>query len=284
MLLHQQTVDRANLKRPVFAVTAGRSGTKYLQKLFALLPDTLSLHESSPNFVHAMRHAQTNPEAAVAFVRDQKLPFIAGQDEARYVETSPLFCKGFAEAFIRLGVIPDIIVLRRNPREIARSLLRLNSVPARTGLGVRYLLQPNDPGALPLPLWTHMSNYQLCFWYALEIERRQLRYAEIFRDLGRRVVEVQLMELLDFQRFRAVAGELGFLTTAVKDLETRFEELAQIRHNTVGEGPVPGVDSDLGAAENAVWDGIFHYEPLLRTKVMARYEGVAPAPIPDDEA
>ena len=44
MLLHQQTVDRANLKRPVFAVTAGRSGTKYLQKLFALLPDTLSLH------------------------------------------------------------------------------------------------------------------------------------------------------------------------------------------------------------------------------------------------
>lgn len=277
MLVPQQLIDRANSKRPVFAVTAGRSGTKYLQRLFGLLPGTASMHEPSPNFVHAMRHAQTNPGAAVAFVRDHKLPFIAAQEEGRYVETSHLFCKGFAEAFIRLGVVPDIIILRRAPRDIAQSMLRLNSVPARTGLGLRYLLQPNDPGVLPLPGWERMSNYQLCFWYALEIERRQLRYARIFGELGRRVVEVQLGDLLDFQRFREAAGQLGFLTTAVQDLEQRFQEVSQVRHNTVGEGPVPGVDSDLDAAESAVWDGIFHYEPTLQSSVMARYAGAVSA-------
>jgi hypothetical protein len=285
MPIPQIVVERANAKRPVFTVTAGRSGTKYLQKLFALLPDTTSLHEPSPNFVHAMRHGQTNPDATVAFVRDHKLPFIAAQTAARYVETSHLFCKGFAESFIRLGVVPDIIVLRRPPREIARSLLRLNSVPARTGLGLRYLLQPNDPGVLPLPGWTQMSNYQLCFWYALEVERRQLRYARIFGELGRRVVEVRLADLLTFDGFRQAAGQLGFLVTAIKDLEPRFEVLAKVRHNTVGEGPVPGADSDLDAAENAVWDGVFHYEPLLRSVVMSRYAGAPAAPIPvaDDE-
>jgi hypothetical protein len=284
MPIPQQVVDQANAKRPVFTVTAGRSGTKFLQKLFALLPDTASFHEPSPNFVHAMRHGQTNPAAVVDFVRDHKLPFIAAQSEARYVETSHLFCKGFAESFVRLGVVPDIIVLRRPPREIARSLLRLNSVPARTGLGLRYLLQPNDPGVLPLPGWEQMSNYQLCFWYALEIERRQIRYARIFGELGRRVVEVRLADLLSFEGFREAAGQLGFLTTAVRDLEARFGELAKVRHNTVGQGPVPGADSDLNAAENAVWDGIFHYEPLLRSKIMARYEGAPEAPIPDADA
>lgn len=281
MLVPQQLTDRVNAMRPVFTVTAGRSGTKLLHKLFGLMPDTLSLHEPAPNFVHAMRHGQSNPDALVTFVRDHKLPFLAAQGVGRYVETSHLFCKGYAEAFLRLGVLPDIIVLRRPPREIAQSLLRMNSVPARTGLGLRYLLQPNDPGVLPLPGWTHRSNYQLCFWYALEIERRQIRYAQIFAELGRRVVEVTLADLLDFERFRAAAGQLGFLTTTLPDLESRFEQLIGTRHNSTGDGPVEGLDADLDATENEVWEAIFHYEPTLRSRVMLRYAGVPSTPMPE---
>lgn len=282
MSLQMTLVEQARKKRPVFAVTAGRSGTKFLAKLLSLFPDTASKHEPSPSFVHAMRHAQSNPEAALAFVRDHKLAAIARTPEARYVETSHLFAKGFAEAFIKLGVVPDVVVLRRHPREIALSLLRMNSVPARTGLGVRYLLQPNDPGVLPYPGWSHATNYQLCFWYALEMERRQERYADVFRALGTNVQETTLAELLEFERFREVAGGLGFFTTELKDLDQRYEEVAAVKHNSTGRGPVEGVDADLDRAEAAVWEQTFYYDPLLQDRVMPRYEDLPRLPDVDE--
>lgn len=282
MSLPLSLVESARKKRPVFAVTAGRSGTKFLAKALGLFPDTAAHHEPSPSFVHGMRHAQSNPEAALAFVRDHKLAAIARTPESRYVETSHMFAKGFAEAFIRLGVIPDIVVLRRHPREIALSLLRMNSVPARTGLGVRYLLQPDDPNVLPFPGWTHATNYQLCFWYALEMERRQIRYADVFRTLGSNVQEIQLAELMEFSNFRTMAGGLGFLTTTLFDLEERFEEVAAVKHNTTGRGPVAGADADLDAAEAVVWDRTFFYDALLNDRVMQRYLDVPRMPDVDE--
>jgi len=280
--LPMSLIEAARKKRPVFTVSAGRSGTKFLAKLLGLFPDTAAHHEPSPSFVHAMRHAQSNPEAALAFVRDHKLGAIARTPEARYVETSHLFGKGFAEAFIRLGVVPDVVILRRHPREIALSLLRMNSVPARTGLGVRYLLQPDDPGVLPFPGWTHATNYQLCFWYALEMERRQDHYAGVFRTLGTNVVESQLADLLDFESFRTLAGGLGFLTTAERDLDRRYAEIAAVKHNSTGRGPVQGADQDLDAAEAFVWDRTFFYDALLFDRVMPRYQDTPRLPDLDE--
>ena len=77
MSLPMSLVEAARKKRPVFTVSAGRSGTKFLAKLLGLFPDTAAHHEPSPSFVHGMRHAQSNPEAALAFVRDHKLGAIA---------------------------------------------------------------------------------------------------------------------------------------------------------------------------------------------------------------
>ena len=71
-----------------------------------------------------------------------------------------------------LGLLPSLILLRREPRLIALSNLERYAIPARTRLGLEWLLQPNDPDVLQLPAWRRMSDYQLCFWYALEMERR----------------------------------------------------------------------------------------------------------------
>jgi hypothetical protein len=57
----QETADPAALlatvrrMRLVFTVTAGRTGTTYLTRLFALLPDTVSLHEPQPSYVYFLR-------------------------------------------------------------------------------------------------------------------------------------------------------------------------------------------------------------------------------------
>ena len=172
----------------------------------------------------------------------------------------PTCSAGYAEAFLRLGVLPDIIVLRRPLREIAQPLLRLNSVPARTGLGL-YLLRSTTLVCCRFSAG-HRSNHQLCFWYALEIERRQLRYTQIFAELGRRIVEVTLGS----SRLRAVpggSGPAGFFDHDALDLEERFERLVGTRHNSTGDGPVEGIDAD-STRRRASLGRRSHYEPTLR--------------------
>ena len=70
-------------------------------------------------------------------------------------------------------------------------------MPGRGKLGLKYLLHPDDPGVLPLRGWHGLSDYQLCFWYALEIERRQEAYAARLVQAGGRSEDVTAEELPD---------------------------------------------------------------------------------------
>jgi hypothetical protein len=126
-----------------------------------------------------MRKVQTRPEAAKAFWCKEKLPFIAEQNHHVYVETSHLFCKGFFEPLLSLGVRPALIFLRRDPRDVAHSLYRLGTIPGRTEKGCTFLLQPDDPDTLFVSDWESLTDYQLCFWYCLEIDRRQKLYLTV---------------------------------------------------------------------------------------------------------
>jgi hypothetical protein len=271
-VLNHEILKSIKSKRCVFTITAGRTGTNYLQKLFTLFPDTLSVHEGAPDFVNVLRRAQQNPDIAYSFCLQTKLPFIASVKKNRYVETSHLFCKGFVESFIKCGVIPDIVVLRRPPRQIASSLLKLNTVPARTPYGFMYLLSPEDPNVLPLPQWQYMNDYQLCFWYCLEIERRQKLYTEMFRTLGATVVETQLSELLNFDSFVDIVTRLGF-TASVDDegLKAKFSKLSSTRHNEKFKKTIDASPEQFEQAEKEVWDRIVYYDPLLQSRIAGQY-------------
>lgn len=50
--------------------------------------------------------------------------------------------------------------------------------------------------------WQWMSDYQLCYWYCLEVERRKTIYAAECRKRGIPVVETSLQQLKDWNRFR----------------------------------------------------------------------------------
>ncbi len=261
-------VERINdTKSLIFTVTPGRSGTKYLAALLGAIPGVASHHEPSPNFVTSMRRAQQNPEIAFAFWYDAKLPFIAATEQPVYAETSHLFCKGFFEPALLLGLSPKLIILRRPPSQVAWSLLERDTVPARTPYGGLYLLDPRDPNVMPLPGWERMTDYQLCFWYALEIERRQLKYAGMAAQLGLPVFEVLQRDLGKPDVFTAMLQALDLPTNTVTIAD--HGAISAQRHN---QNPRALAKPDnLEAQELAVWQAVLSYEPLLPNEIEEKY-------------
>jgi hypothetical protein len=190
--------DALQQKRLIFTVTTGRSGTGYLAHILKCLPGVTSL----------LRAVQNNPDHAYAFWIEEKLPAIISTPHSIYIETSHLCCKGFLEPLMELGVTPDIIILSRPHRAVALSHYHLNCIPGRTPLAQQFILNPNDPAVPPLPDWKSFSDYQLCYWYCLEIERRAAQYRDLFRTTGSRVVDISLQELTQTTGFQRLRTEL----------------------------------------------------------------------------
>lgn len=196
-------------KRLIFTVTTGRSGTGLLAESLQAIPRTIVFHEATPGFHEHMRNIIDNKEEAKEFLLQQKLPSVAALSSDIYIETSHVFCKGFFEPLLELGIIPDLILLKRPEREIAKSLYQLGTIPGRDSKALKFYLAPEDPITyLPLPNWQDMHDYQLCFWYTLEITRRQYIYGQLVSALGGKVVEVTLYEISKGSGIRKITEKL----------------------------------------------------------------------------
>ncbi len=256
-------------KKLIFTVTPGRSGTAYLAKLLDAVPSVNAHHEPQPNFVDVMRRVQMEPAVAYAFLYKYKIPAIRACPGEVYAETSHLTCKGFIEPMIRMGLRPALIILRRPPREVAWSHGERGAVPGRSTSGVAYLLDPRDLGVLPLLHWEAASHYQLCFWYALEMERRQLHYAEMAHDLGLPVIDVTHRELNDWAVFAQILTTLGLPVSA--EVRQAHSRISSERHN---KNPLHlDMLDHLEVEEEPIWENIAHFEPLLRDHIARRYGG-----------
>jgi hypothetical protein len=197
-------------KRLIFTVTSGRSGTHFLTRLFHYLPGMDVFHEEMTHSYHtALRATQLDPSAGRRFLEDQKLPFIAAQHKPIFVETSHLICKGFLEHFLDLGLVPDLVLLSRARRKIAVSLYRLGTIPARNEKALQFYLTPDDPHVVTAPDWQQWSDYQLCYWYVMEIERRQRIYGERILSLGGRVHACSLENLATRSGYCDMIRSLG---------------------------------------------------------------------------
>jgi hypothetical protein len=170
-------IERAQRTTLALTVTSGRSGTKLLT---VLLRDALGLaaeHEPAPRANFVMRSFVEAPSAAAHWLQTEKLPAMLRSSRGGfYAETSHLFCKCLIEPLVSLGIRPKLIILTRPAREVGSSLYQLDVIPERTENGRLVLLGPSDPGVLKFPNWQQYSDYQLCYWYAREIERRQAYY------------------------------------------------------------------------------------------------------------
>jgi hypothetical protein len=195
-------------KTLIFTITTGRSGTGYLANLLGNIPNIATFHEADPRFSMAFRRTQSDGRAAMEFWVEQKLPAIAAVPESVYIETSHLFCKGFVEPLLELGIVPDIILLERPHRDVATSMYLLDTIPGRTEKALKYYLSPDDPKVLALPKWRSLHDYQLCYWYCLEIERRSTKYEQLFRSYRSTVVRTSLHEFSTYKGFLSLIWRL----------------------------------------------------------------------------
>jgi hypothetical protein len=216
-------------KRLVFTVTTGRSGTKYLSTMLSYLPNVQSLHEPLPAFHRVLRAALRDPMVARSFLLEEKLPAIAAYPQSVYIESSHVFCKAFFEPLIDLGIVPDLILLSRSRRDVAISMYQLGHTPSRTHLGRIYHIHPGDPGVLKMPGWETMHDYQLSFWYTLEIERRAKVYGEEVERRGGRVYSVTLDELATVTGYRKLIADMDFpsprLIDSLRYLKSRLRRV-----------------------------------------------------------
>lgn len=183
-LLRERGYEDILQKRLIFTITTGRSGTKTLSEVFTCAKDTCSLHEPVPCYSKCLHRVQRNAELAMEFLLDEKLPAILATGVPNFVEASHLICKGFIEPFLELGIRPHFIFVQRDCRAVAKSFLLIDSIPERTALGRDYMLSPADPCLLETPCWEDFTDYQLCYWYTLEMRQRSQWYAALFDRLG----------------------------------------------------------------------------------------------------
>ncbi|WP_339136385.1 MAG: hypothetical protein WGN25_00660 [Candidatus Electrothrix sp. GW3-4] len=207
------SIDQLRKKRLIFTVTTGRSGTAYLASIFGYARNVYSVHEPAPEFVKILRDVQGNPQLAKEFWLREKIPAILQAPTDTYIETSHLACKGFLEALLELKITPDLILHRRSARDVARSMFTMGTIPGRSDKGLAFYLSPDDSGVLFLPQWGKLHDYQLCYWYCLEIERRASVYGGLFKAAGARIAETTLAGLKSFSGLQACFSDL--------DLEVR---------------------------------------------------------------
>lgn len=210
-LVAAEVLERLGGLRLMFTVTTGRSGTALLARLLALHAGVDARHEPKPTFSSVLRCVLKRPEVAQEFWLSQKLPAILHTRAKIYAETSHLCCKAFLEPLLELGLKPDLLVLRRSPRAVAQSLLQLGTIPGRSLGGLKYYLDPSDPVqlALPVSVWHAFSDYQLAYWYCLEIAARAQDYQQRWSKLGLRFFEVDFERLTDVGAVQALAQELA---------------------------------------------------------------------------
>ncbi|WP_417830622.1 hypothetical protein [Thalassospira sp.] len=209
-------------KNVVFSLNSGRSGSETLQKLFECVDSVHSEHEPKPGFHEVMRLVQTRQDMATYFVQSCRFPVIARVNKPNYVETSHLVCKGFFETIMASAVNPAFIVLKRDARLVAKSILRLGAVPQRTRLGIQFYLSPSPSSFLQIRSDQELTDYQLCYWYALEIEQRQAVYSEVLSRMNGRQVSIKTQDMNSFEAVLEMFAQLGIEPTD-KDL-TRLRE------------------------------------------------------------
>ncbi len=256
-------------KNIIFCLSPGRAGTNLLTNLLSLARDTCALHEPSPTFRKYVETVRECAEETEKFVANVKIPDILVRTNSNYVETSHLFGKGPFEAFIKLGLPFRMMILNRNPRDVARSHWRINDIPYRTKKKQMYLLSPDKSGVVPPKGWRKMSDYQLCFWYCLEVERRKPIYSRICKENGRPVVETSLRDCLSYSKFRLVTDALGLQLP--EDAEAKHAEMTAEKVNRKAKYLPKLMLRSLDDQEREVWEALGEEGKALEAQVAERY-------------
>ena len=181
-LLSRFNLENIHEKKIIITFSTGRSGTNFFESLFDIFSDEIdSFHEGKPSLSSVLRNSCKNYQSGMKFMLEEKIPSILSYKKEYYSETSHLYCKSFITQIIDLGIEPYTIFISRHPSEVANSFYKIGSIPERTKLGQDFMLTPYEPNLVQLKNIEKLSDYQLCFWYAIEIEMRARLFIDYYK-------------------------------------------------------------------------------------------------------
>lgn len=204
-------------KRIIFTLTTGRSGTALLTKLLEPLPQVHAEHEPKPLFSDAFVYLKSRSNFNISEFCHMKLKAIYELmgDKDIYIETCHMFGKGFLEPMLELCHDLEIIILHRNPVDVAMSMYRLGDIPGRTKTGIHWYLSPDDDLSLTTLISTTESNttnfskytdFQLCYWYTQEMLCR-MNHA-LYHHKQNISHTIEFRELLSYTYFENILHKL----------------------------------------------------------------------------
>lgn len=186
------------MKRLYLTLAPGRCGTAKLAQILSSVPDMYAEHDADgPDSCCWVRQAPI--EVQKQYIQ-RRIAFYETLPQSNIANTTHMVGEGFVEHYIEAGMIPNFIILRRDPREVALSMWRLDWIPGRNKTYSPWYLGPDEKDVLPYTNWQTAHNYQLCYWWCCDTERRIQKYA----PLGSKVWTTSLPQILDINHFNSM--------------------------------------------------------------------------------
>lgn len=190
------------MKQLYLSLAPGRCGTTKLAQILSLVPGMFAEHEADgPDSCCWVR--QSSLDVQRTYIK-RRLEFYNSLPYDHVANTTHMIGEGFYEHFVDLGIVPNIITMRRNPREVALSMWKLNWIPFRNRTFSPWYMGPDEPDTLPFPNYEKAHSYQLCYWWCCDTERRALKYTPWLKSLGAKVWETTLPQILDLTHINSM--------------------------------------------------------------------------------
>lgn len=234
--------NNLSMKRIIFTLTTGRSGTALLTELLRPLPQVHAEHEPKPLFSDAFVYLKTRHNFNVKEFCKIKLAAIdqllEQNDKTIYIETCHTFGKGFMEPMLELNPDIEIIILHRDPIQVALSMYRLDDIPGKSKTGLHWYLSPGDHISVttldkyfPSPHMVskniyYYTDFQLCYWYTQEMLCRMncaIQHHQI-------KCMINFGELLSYPKFINILERLN-INQIPKDYIKQFKSITSIKIN-----------------------------------------------------
>lgn len=190
------------MKQFIVVLATGRCGT---EKLPTLLENIPGLYVYNPEVGYDQIRIRSLTDRSLSLQYTQKL--IEHFHQPEYDQYQSIFLAGhvigsnYIRDFVDCGIVPDVVVLRRPPREVASSLYTLNFIPGKNPHWAKGFNGPNEPNVLPFEGWQTAHHYQLCYWYCCEIERRIIELKPYLADHQSLMWEMTLSQMLNVNYF-----------------------------------------------------------------------------------
>jgi hypothetical protein len=229
------------MKNITLTVSAARTGTRMLCKLLSEVPDMHADHEevpkSQPSFCYLRESNIRDPNVGRNFIENEFLKYVDSLSAKYYVCTAQSVSKGYIEHFLDLGVKPNFIIIRRDPRLIAKSLWQLDWIPGKHPLHRIWYPGPQESNVLPVDDWKSLHPYQLCYWYVADCERRAQHYEKLLPSLGLRVWHTTTDHIPNIDKFNNMLDYFGLPNVSILP-QKRFNTLRSLK-TLVGKANPP---------------------------------------------